>query len=92
MSIGAYFTNKNFPPAAYQKAIAALEAAGYGAPAGRLYHVALTADDGDVAVFDVWESPEALEAFGSVLMPILSGLGVELVPPMVSPVHNVIQG
>jgi hypothetical protein len=92
MSIGAYFTNKSFPPATYEKAIAALESAGAGAPAGRLNHVALTADDGNIAVFDIWESPEALEAFGAVLMPILSGLGVELVPPAVLPVYNVIQG
>jgi hypothetical protein len=45
-----------------------------------------------VEVFDTWESPEALEAFGPALMPILGGLGVDLLPPTITPVYNSIQG
>jgi hypothetical protein len=41
-------------------------------------------------VFDVWESPEALEAFGSAFMPLLQDLGVELHPPIIHPVRNMI--
>ncbi len=88
MAVGAHFVNRNFPPATYEKALAELDAAGFSAPAGRLEHLALVGNDGNVVVFDVWASPEALEAFGPVLMPILTGLDVELVPPTITPVHN----
>ena len=88
MAVGAHFANRNFPPATYEQALAELDAAGFSAPVGRIEHFALLSDDGNVVVFDVWASPEALEAFGSVLMPILTGLHVELVPPTITPVHN----
>jgi hypothetical protein len=88
MAIGAYFMNHRFPPASYEKAIADLRAAGHGAPAGRIEHFALLGDNGDIIVFDIWESPEALEAFGSALIPVLTGLGVELVAPTITPLHN----
>jgi hypothetical protein len=43
-------------------------------------------------VFDIWESQEAFDAFGSTLLPIMSGLGVDPGAPMVARVHNVIAG
>jgi hypothetical protein len=48
--------------------------------------------DGEIEVFDVWESQETLDAFGSEFIPILTELGVELHPPTIWPVRNVIQG
>ena len=60
-------------------------------PAGRLYHVALESD-GQIQVFDVWESQESFEAFGAALLPILAALGVDPGQPHVSPVHNIIEG
>jgi hypothetical protein len=45
-----------------------------------------------INVFDIWESQEQFDAFGATLMPILTELGVELNPPMVATVHNVIEG
>jgi hypothetical protein len=92
MAIGAHFVHGNFPPASYEKAIAQLAEAGFGTPAGRLHHFALSSDSGNMEVFDIWESSEALDAFGPALMPILGGLGVDLVPPTVTPVYNSIQG
>ena len=56
-----------------------------------LYHVALESD-GLVQVFDVWESQEAFEAFGSTLLPIMAEAGVEPGQPMVAPVRNIIKG
>jgi hypothetical protein len=91
MAIGIYFGQGNFPPEKYDEAIERLEAAGAAAPQGRSYHVALEAD-GKIAVFDVWESQEAFDAFGATLMPILTELGVDPGPPAVMPVHNVIVG
>jgi len=43
-------------------------------------------------VFDIWESQAAFDAFGETLLPILTGAGIGLNPPMVATVHNVIKG
>jgi hypothetical protein len=91
MALGFYFENKNFSPARYDETIRQLEAAGAGSPKGRSRHVALE-KDGDILVFDIWESQEDFEAFGPTLMPILTGLGVDVVEPVVGRVHNVIEG
>jgi len=91
MALGFYFTPSGFTREKYDEAISQLAAAGAGAPAGRTYHFALERD-GLVQVFDIWESQEAMDAFGPTLMPILSGLGVDPGQPMVQPVYNVIEG
>lgn len=91
MATGFYFGNSTFSVEQYDEAIAALDAAGYAAPAGRIHHVAVISN-GNVQIFDIWESAEAFEAFGAVLMPILGRLGVDPGQPAVAPVHNVIKG
>jgi hypothetical protein len=91
MSLGFYFTPGSFTPAEYDEAVNQLEAAGAGAPAGRLYHVALETD-GQIQVFDVWDSQESFDAFGETLVPIMTALGGDPGQPMVSKVHNIIQG
>jgi hypothetical protein len=91
MALGFYFTPSGFTPAQYDEALKRLDAAGAGAPAGRLYHVALETD-GQIQVFDIWDSQESLDAFGKTLVPIMSALGADPGQPMVSRVHNVIQG
>ncbi len=92
MAIAAHFTHRSFPPATYHQALDRLDAAGFGAPEGRLDHIALIGPDGNLQVFDVWESPELLEAFGPTLVPLLVDLGVEVIEPAISPVHNRIEG
>jgi len=91
MAIGIYFANSKFPKDRYAEALSRLEAAGAGAPQGRTYHVALETE-GEINVFDVWESQAAFDAFGATLMPILTELGVDPGTPMVAQVHNVIEG
>jgi hypothetical protein len=91
MALGFYFRPSSFTPARYDAVIKRLEAAGAGAPAGRLYHFALEADD-LIQVFDVWESQESFEAFGATLVPIMTELGADPGEPQVSPVHNIIKG
>jgi hypothetical protein len=91
MALGIYFVHEGFTPEKYESAIKQLDAAGAGAPRGRTFHVALEAN-GEVQVFDIWESQEAFDAFGPTLMPILTELGVGLKEPMVAQVHNVISG
>ena len=91
MALGLYFTPSSFTPAVYDDALRRLEAAGAGAPAGRLHHVALESD-GLIQVFDVWESQESFEAFGATLLPIMAELGADPGQPMISPVYNMIDG
>ena len=64
---------------------------GAGAPAGRLYHIALETD-GQIQVFDVWNSQASFEAFGPTLLPIMAELGADPGEPQVATVHNIIVG
>jgi hypothetical protein len=91
MALGFYFTPSSFSRSTYDDVITRLEAAGAAAPPGRLYHVALEAD-GQIQVFDVWDSQESFEAFGATLLPIMAELGADPGEPQVSPVHNIIEG
>jgi len=91
MALGLYFTPSGFTQDKYDEALTQLEAAGAGAPEGRTYHVALESN-GEIQVFDIWESQEAFEAFGATLVPIMTALGSDPGEPMVARVHNVIQG
>ena len=91
MALAFYFAHEGFTPEKYAQALSKLEAAGAGAPKGRTQHIALESD-GEIQVFDIWESQADFDAFGTVLMPILGEVGVELNPPMVANVHNVIKG
>jgi hypothetical protein len=72
MALGFYFVNIDFTPEKYKTAIARLESAGAGAPKGRSLHVALESN-GEIHVFDIWESQKDFEAFGPILIPILTG-------------------
>jgi hypothetical protein len=91
MALSFYFVHPGFTPEKYDEAIKQLAAAGQGSPKGRTSHVALESN-GEIQVFDIWESQETFEAFGATLVPILTALGVELGQPMVAPVHNSIPG
>ncbi|HEX4562215.1 MAG TPA: hypothetical protein VH113_10330 [Gemmatimonadales bacterium] len=91
MALGIYFVHDKFTPEKYESAIKKLQAAGAGSPKGRTYHVALESN-GEIQVFDIWESQADFDAFGATLVPILAELGVDLKDPMVANVHNVIQG
>ena len=91
MALGFYFSPSGFTPENYDEAIRRLEAAGAGAPEGRSNHFALETN-GEIQVFDVWESQEAFEAFGATLLPIMAELGADPGQPMVARVHNAIDG
>jgi len=91
MALGIYFQHGGFTAEKYAEALAKLEAAGAGTPDGRTLHVALETDGG-INVFDIWDSQAQFDAFGETLVPILTGLGVELGAPMIATVHNVIEG
>ena len=91
MAIGMYFTPVGMTPDKYDEIIEKLAAAGAGSPAGRTYHVALETD-GNIAVYDTWESQEQFDKFGETLLPILAEAGIEPPQAMVATVRNVILG
>jgi len=91
MALGIYFAPDSMSSEQYDQTIGRLEAAGQGAPAGRLYHVAFEGGTG-LHVFDVWDSQESFDAFGQTLMPILGELGIDPGAPHISKVHNIVAG
>jgi hypothetical protein len=91
MALGFYFSPSGFTQEKYDAAMSQLAAAGAAAPEGRSYHCALE-NNGEIHVFDVWDSQEAFDAFGPTLMPILSGLGIDPGQPMVAELHNAVVG
>lgn len=94
MSILVRFTTApSMTAAMYDETIRRLEAElDSWPPDGLEYHCAFTAG-GSFRVSEVWESMEKFEAFGALLMPILSETGVELAgDPEILEVHNTIKG
>ena len=91
MALGFYITGKGFTQDKYDTTLRQLEEAGAGAPNGRMSHVALETN-GEIQVFDVWNSQADFEAFGETLLPILAAAGGEINEPMVARVHNEIKG
>jgi hypothetical protein len=94
MAIAVQFIPRVMSAQQYDEIIRQLEAAGAGAPPGRLYHVCHRGPDGQtLQVLDVWDSPASFEAFGKTLLPIIQAVGGVLDrPPTVSEVHNTIVG
>ncbi|MBF6600667.1 MAG: hypothetical protein IVW36_09165 [Dehalococcoidia bacterium] len=90
MAIGVYFSGQSLTAERYAEVIRQLEAAGAPSPRGRLYHAAF-GDPNDLQVFDVWDSQADFEAFGAVLMPILTKSGATPAEPQIAPIHNIIQ-
>jgi hypothetical protein len=90
MAIAAYFHPKNMTIEQFEEVHRRLTAVGSAEPAGRLHHSCMGAD-GDLMVYDVWESPEAFEAFGAVLMPIVAEVGIDVGEPAVMPIHRLQQ-
>jgi hypothetical protein len=89
MAFAIAFKPETMDGTQYDECIRRLEAAGAGAPAGRLYH-ACHGSGSQLRVFDIWESMEAFERFGSTLKPILQEIGVDPGPPEITPVHKVL--
>ena len=90
MAIVAKFAVRGMSADHYETALRRLEAAGAGAPAGRLHHICYGAD-GDLQVIDVYDSPQSLEAFGQTLGPILQELRIAA-DADVQPVYKIISG
>ncbi len=87
MAIATYFHPKSLSAAQYDEAIKELEAAGAAHPSGRLHHSCFGPDT-DLMVYEVWESQQDFENYGTVLMPILQKAGIDPGTPDVMSVHS----
>ena len=90
MAIAAYFHTKNMSLAQFEEVHRRLADVGQADPAGRLHHSCF-GEDGNLMVYDVWDTPENFDAFGQVLMPILAEVGVDPGEPAVMPIHLIKQ-
>lgn len=81
MAIAAYFHPKGMTLEQFNEVQRRLDAA---EPEGCIHHSCF-GEDGELMVFDIWDSPETFQAFGAVLMPILGEVGVDPDEPAVDP-------
>jgi hypothetical protein len=90
MAIAVYFHPKAMTLDKFEETHRRLAEVGQAQPAGRIHHSCF-GEDGDLMVYDIWESPAAFEAFGATLMPILEAAGLDAGEPSVMPLHRLEQ-
>lgn len=90
MSVLIRFAPASLTAAQYEESVRKLEEAGHFPPDGMDYHVCF-GTDGKLRVSEIWDSQEQLDAFGKVLMPVLSEIGIEPGEPEVIEVHNIVK-
>ena len=91
MAVAFLSTPASMTAEQYDRIIKQLEASGAGAPPGRRFHACFGPGD-HLMVFDVWDSVEEFQAFGTTLMPILAKEQIEM--PLAEPleIHSLIEG
>jgi hypothetical protein len=90
MAIAVYFHPKAMTLDKFEETHRRLDEAGQAQPAGRIHHSCF-GEDGDLMVYDIWESAEAFQAFGATLMPILEAVGLDAGQPSVMQLHRLDQ-
>ncbi len=90
MSITVIFKPDSTTTEQYDEILRRLDAAGAGAPPGRLYHTCF-GDRSALGVVDVWSSLAEFEAFGAILMPIIQDVGAQVADPEIHETYDVIQ-
>jgi hypothetical protein len=88
--IGIYIVTKNMTAAQHAKGRERLQE--IGAPEGAMKLHACFGEEGQLQVFDVWESQEAFDEFLTHLGPVMEELGIELAqPPVIMPIVDLVQ-
>jgi hypothetical protein len=90
MSVLIRFAPESLTAAQYDESVRKLEEAGVFPPEGLDYHVCF-GSEGKLAVSEIWDSREQLDAFGEKLMPILAEVGIEPGEPTIIDIHNVVK-
>jgi len=88
--IGIYIVTTNMTVEQHAKGRARLQEV--GAPEGAMKLHSCFGEDGQLQVFDIWESQEAFDEFLTYLGPIMGELGIELAgPPTIMPIVDLVQ-
>ena len=88
--IGIYIVTKNMTAEQHRKGRERLREA--GAPEDAMKVHSCFGDDGQLQVFDVWESQEAFDEFLTYLGPVMEEFGIQLAqPPTIMPVVDLVQ-
>lgn len=87
MAISVRFADEPTSREKYDTVLKRLEDAGDWPPPGLVFHAAQGDSDME-EVFEVWESREDFERFGSKLMPLLDEVGINAGEPQVREVYN----
>ena len=88
--IGVYIVTKNMTVEQHTKGRERLREAGALETAMKVH--SCFGEDGQLQVFDVWESQEAFDVFLTYLGPVMEEMGIELAqPPMIMPIVDLIQ-
>jgi len=90
MALAVYFHPKGMTLSQFEEIHRRLAESGAAEQPGRLHHSCF-GQDGELMVYDVWESQEAFERFGGTLMPILAEVGVDPGEPAIMAVHRLEQ-
>ena len=90
MAIAVYFHPKGMTLDQFNEVHRLLKQSGHDNPSGRIHHSCF-GEDGDLMVYDIWESPAAFEAFGAVLMPLVAEVALDVGEPAVMPIHQLEQ-
>lgn len=88
--IGIYIITKNMTVDQHTKGRERLREV--GAPESAMKLHSCFGEDGQLQVFDIWESQEAFDEFLTYLGPIMQELGIELArPPAIMPIVDLVQ-
>ncbi|MDQ6616144.1 MAG: hypothetical protein M3083_15750 [Actinomycetota bacterium] len=91
MPVGIYFSPPSMDEATYKGILQKVEASGPWPAAGLLHHSCFT-EGPKLAVYEVWETQEAMEKFGEDrLMPAMKELNFDAGQPAVVSIINIVQ-
>ena len=91
MAVAVLSTPASMTAEQYHRINERLDASRTGPPLGRRFHVCFGHGD-HLMVFDVWDSPEELDAFTATLMPILALEHIDMAPPEPLAIHDLVDG
>ena len=91
MTVAALSTPASMTAEQYHRISQHVDPSRTGPPPGRRFHACFGHGD-HLMVFDVWDSPEELDAFTATLMPILALEHIEMAPPEPLEIHDLIDG
>ncbi len=92
MPVGLYLNPPTLTEAIYFEVVGTLQSSGTWPPEGLLHHSCFTEGPERLAIFEIWESEEAMQRIaGERLLPLLQELSVDVGPPAIVGIVNLIQ-